>query len=259
MYEGTNEQDTFNEEVFWEGFEEAMQTTLPEESDEEPENVVEMPGKEEADSSQYTTVAESDNSFLTVRYNGKEVTLGKEEAIIAAQKGLNYDKLESRLAKSNTAQEEQQLIESLAQARGLTKQQMLQIMQQQTMQRQTNTAYPVEHAQVFRQAGIVADGRVQHLETEVMMRRLQDAEKQKYLDFVTEYPAVTKLPQEVTDLMKQGATPLNAYRTYENAKLKNALAMQEKNRQNLQAHVGSAQNEAEDEETDPFVIGFDSV
>ena len=41
----------------------------------------------------HTTQAKPDAPFLTIRYNGEQVTLTQEEATTLAQKGMNYDRV----------------------------------------------------------------------------------------------------------------------------------------------------------------------
>ena len=173
-----------------------------------------------------------EQDFLTVRYNGSEVKLKKDEAIIAAQKGLNYEKLEGKLEANRLAQQDLDMLDSYAQANGVTRAEVLQNLATGGMPAQALT--PANHRQVME-------------------------DKQDFMELISEYPNITALPQEVIAMLKQGTKPVDAYRTYENNKLKNALAMQEKKQRNLQNYVGSASGEAEASAEDPFLVGFNSI
>lgn len=229
---------------FMEGFEEAMGYSAEDVNIEEPtweeEDIAPNTSEEMENTEPSGENQPAENAFVTVRYNGEDVTLSKEDAITAAQKGLNYDKLQARLQALQTS----------------------------------GTAYP-KAGQTERSYGIAPAGeaynpyreqnnlppamRLQQLEQEVYMRKAEDMERQSYVDFVRAYPDVKEFPPEVLTMLKQGVKPLEAYRTYENKQLKEALAMQGKKQQNLQNKVGPAGSEAEDEETDPFLIGFHSI
>ena len=72
------------------------------------------------------------------------------------------------------------------------------------------------------------------------------------------YPELTALPQEVEEGIKAGKAPLEAYRAYENAQLKQQLAamqQQEKNR----AVPGAQGGDAEEAELDALMAIFNSV
>ena len=223
-----NEEAGFVEEIFSEAEEQAF-----------------LEGFNEAESGVQSSSNESDyfetdtgdekkpeQDFLTIRYNGSEVKLKKDEAIIAAQKGLNYEKLEGKLEANRLAQQDLEMLDSYAQANGVTRAEVLQNLIAGNMPAQALT--PANHRQVME-------------------------DKKDFMELISEYPNITALPQEVIAMLKQGTKPVDAYRTYENNKLKNALAMQEKKQQNLQNHVGSASGEAEASAEDPFLVGFNSV
>ena len=68
-----------------------------------------------------------------------------------------------------------------------------------------------------------------------------------------------KIPQEVADRIAAGETPLNAYRSYENKRLKAELEAAKTNTANAQKAVGSVSDDAPQEILDAFEAGFDSV
>ena len=85
---------------------------------------------------------------------------------------------------------------------------------------------------------------------------LQDVPQLKAL--MDAYPDLTALPQEVEEGIKAGSTPLDAYRAYENAQLKQKLAamqQQEKNR----AVPGAQGGDAEEAQLDALMAIFNSV
>ena len=228
---------------FMEGFEEAIGHSAEEVGTDEPtwEEDSAPNTNEEMESIAISGENQpAENAFVTVRYNGEDITLSKEEAITAAQKGLNYDKLQARLQTLQTSGATHQEAGRMAQSFGAGP---------------ANRAYNPYREQ----NNLPPAMRLQQLEREAYMRKVEDMEKQSYIDFVRAYPDVKEFPLEVLTMLKQGLKPLEAYRTYENKQLKEALAMQGKKQQNLQSKVGSAGSEAEDEENDPFLVGFHSI
>lgn len=67
----------------------------------QPEEIAAVPESGESGSPENGSFLENDTAneepFMTVRYNKEDKPLTKEEAIVYAQKGMNYDKLQERL------------------------------------------------------------------------------------------------------------------------------------------------------------------
>ena len=78
--------------------------------------------------------------------------------------------------------------------------------------------------------------------------------------FIQQYPDVNDIPDEVAEAMRGGQGLLEAYRAYENAKLKDELGAMRKNESNKKQAMGSARGEGgADGELDELMRVFESV
>lgn len=68
------------------------------------------------------------------------------------------------------------------------------------------------------------------------------------LEFVRRYPDVLEFPEAVAERIRQGDSPLEAYRDYENADLRSRLCALEQNAANEKTAMGSARGAAGGEE-----------
>ena len=78
--------------------------------------------------------------------------------------------------------------------------------------------------------------------------------------FMEQYPDVTEIPDEVAQAMRGGEKMLDAYRKYENAKLKEELGAAQKNALNRKQAIGSMRGDgAEEDELAELMRVFESV
>lgn len=79
-------------------------------------------------------------------------------------------------------------------------------------------------------------------------------------ELIKEYPELTDIPKEVEQGIKAGKSPLNAYREYENQKLKEKLRAYEQNAKNGKSSIGSLGGDSvSDEDIDGLLRIFGSV
>lgn len=80
------------------------------------------------------------------------------------------------------------------------------------------------------------------------------------MEFVQQYPDVRAFPEEVAELIRQGKSPLDAYRRYENDDLRNKLRAFEQNEANQKTSLGSARGQADaDDELQELMAIYNSV
>lgn len=80
------------------------------------------------------------------------------------------------------------------------------------------------------------------------------------LEFVKQYPDVREFPEPVAELIRQGKSPVEAYRAYENEDLRNKLRAMEQNAANQKTSLGSARGEAgDDDDLGEIMAIFNSV
>ena len=148
--------------------------------------------------------------FLTVRYNKQDRPLTREAAVEYAQKGLNYDKLNERLAETTKKLSEYRELEALAkgyaQRRGL----------------------PDTEAVAALKASLEEDAQA------VITGQLKA--------FMRAYPDVNprELPPAVMDSWKRGVPLTEAYLSYKAAELEKRLKSYEANARNAAMSMGSA-------------------
>lgn len=209
--------------------------------------------------------------FLKVKYNKEEVELTQEQVIELAQKGMNYDKIYQKynevannptleyfndLAQRNgmdleglvsyyQQQEEQSELEYLQREKGLTEELAKEVMENRKFRQQLDNERKSQKEEVQRQENF---------------RKQQES-------FMNKYPNVTpdKIPQSVWDEWKQsgGNDLVSAYMNYENAQLKQELAILKQNGKNKASapiRAGVSVNGSKGVEVeDAFLQGFNSI
>lgn len=216
---------------------------------------------------------------IKVKFNHEEREIGLDEAAILAQKGMNYDKLQQRIAdleaRSNRS-------EVLARQLGFnSSDEMLEAAGKNFVDRQVqdlvadgNTeamARFLVEQQMAKAAESVKKPAAPEPETAQETPSMTPERRSELLEFVHAYPDASRnpLPQEVIDANKSGVRLLVAYERYlHKAALKERddalkeLAIQKQNQEAAgRAPVSGvtgkpvAQKKQED---DPFVMGFDS-
>ena len=85
--------ETENDDVFETMFADDSTDDSTDENTEENTEETEETHEDEADSTQ----SEEAKDFLNIRYNGEDKALTQDEAIMLAQKGMNYDKIKGKL------------------------------------------------------------------------------------------------------------------------------------------------------------------
>lgn len=206
--------------------------------------------------------AENDEPKYKVNFLGEEKELPVSELVTLSQKGMNYDhvKYELDALKEKNVQYSQtyEVIEQLAAASNMNVKQYVDLcnktLQENKINQQVSQGVPEAVAK-----------RLLELEQKENIRSRQEeraaAEQQRqdmYQELIREYPDVKQLPDEVIQAIASGIRPLEAYRAYENRKLKNELAILKKSVENRQKSTGSLQGDAP-EETDDFLVGFNSI
>lgn len=224
------------------------------EPDSQPEEAAEQQPTEEATEPE----APAEEPRYTVKYNGQEMELPVSELIVNAQKGMNYDHVLEERDRLRNAREFQ-VIDRYAKMAGKTREEVLDQLEAAERQSQLTAiqqqGVPEELAQQF----ITMKNKLQTLEGQIQTEAQEKQQQQAYMELIQEYPDVKEIPQEVAERIAAGETPLNAYRSYENKRLKEELAAVKTNTANVQKAVGSVSDDAPQDTLDAFEAGFDSV
>lgn len=279
-----------NEEMMLEDglFDDYAEEDFPEEVEETTVSETEEGPSEGTPTSTNTPVADNSNNnaepFMTIKYNSEEKGLSKEEAIAMAQKGMNYDKINTNYTNMKTEYDTIKPIyeqfSKLAEESGMDVASYVQSLQDM----QTNYAvsqeikklkeqYPTTDEALLEEIAKkrVADSvnaRKQQAQTNT--NNEQEARKneiKRQLDvFEKRYPNVNpqELDQKVYDLMNDGLTLLEAYQEVEAEKRSVEAQKQQakeeatkQNQANAKKGLGNIGN-ADDIDVDDFLSGFNS-
>ena len=224
----------------------------------EPESQPEEAAEQQPTEDATEEPAADEEPRYTVKYNGQEMELPVSELIKNAQKGMNYDHVLEERDRLRNAREFQ-VIDRYAKMAGKTREEVLDQLEAAERQSQLTEiqqqGVPEELAQQF----LTMKTKLQTLEGQIQTEAQEKQQLQAYMELIQEYPDVEEIPQEVAERIAAGETPLNAYRSYENKRLKAELEAAKTTTANVQKAVGSVSDDAPQEILDAFEAGFDSV
>lgn len=238
-----------------------------------------------------TPVADNSNKsaepFMTIKYNSEEKGLSKEEAIAMAQKGMNYDKINTNYTtmktEFDTIKPIYEQFSRLAEDSGMDVASYVQSLQDM----QTNYAVSQEVKKLKEQYPTTDEALLEEIAkkrvADTVNARKQEAQQaqtntnieqearkneiKRQLDvFERRYPNVNpqELDQKVYDLMNDGLTLLEAYqeveaekRAVEAQKQQEREKVEKQNQSNAKKGLGNIGN-ADDIDVDDFLSGFNS-
>lgn len=209
---------------------------------------------------------EDEQFSLPVKYNGQELALDREQAVMFAQKGMNYDHVAQELAELREKNGRYGVIDEFAKAAGMRSEDYLDYLQQQ---RQRSEMLGYEQQGVPRALARQIVGQRQETlgvrrELEQMrgeLGRLQARQEnaRRWGAFFSAHPDVKsfdELPAEVRRAIAQGADPEAAYLRHENARVKSELSEHKQRRANALRAPGSARGEGSGDAMDAFARAF---
>lgn len=226
----------------------------------------------------------SDEPFMTIKYNSEEKGLSKEEAITMAQKGMNYDKINTNYNNMKTEFDAMKPIydqfSKLAEESGMDVGSYIESLQ--NMQKNyaiskevealkaqyptTDTALLEEIARKRVEDNARANAQLAQQNANNEQEARKNEIKRQLEVFEKRYPKVNpqELDQRVYDLMDDGLTLLEAYQEVESEKRSvEAQKQQEKdnvdkhNQSNARKGLGNIGN-AENIDVDDFLSGLNS-
>lgn len=205
---------------------------------------------------------EEESDAFTVKYNGEEKKLSRDEMIAAAQKGLNYDKIKSRLDSFESGPIHRAM-KAAADKAGMSIEDYANYMLENSeadaqleAEREIRNKYPDAPAEMVKE---LAGYRTKKSEAGTKQKE-QSAEEKAWAEALREYPdtKVDELSDDVLEDIKNGSSPLMALKNHEIRELKkqqSEAAVREKNAKNKKTSLGSLRTNKGDE-TDPFLKGY---
>jgi hypothetical protein len=216
---------------------------------------------EEVEDSETDAVEEQDEG-LTVKYNGKEQKVGKDEIPTLVQKGLNYDHIQSELDSMRSGNM-YKVLKKAADKEGMSVEQYAKYVLDKE---DADTLSSVE-AEVRRENPNLPNAIIKEL-AEARAAKKQNlakadessAAEKAWAEALKEYPDMSRdtIPQEVLQAVAAGNSPLLAMKNYEISQLKAAQkksAIEEKNIKNKEKSTGSL-NGIRSDGDDQFLQGL---
>lgn len=207
-------------------------------------------------------VEEQEDDGLTVKYNGKEQKVGKDEIPTLVQKGLNYDHIQSELDSMRQGNM-YKVLKKAADKEGMSVEQYAKYV----LDKEDADTLSAAEAEVRRENPNLPNSIIKEL-AEARAAKKQNlakveqgsAEEKAWAEALKEYPDMTKdsIPQSVLEAVAAGKSPLLALKDYEISTLKEAnkkTAVAERNLKNKEKSTGSLNGRSSDGD-DQFLQGL---
>lgn len=224
----------------------------------------------EAEQSEQQQTEDAPEELWTLKHLGAEKQVGKTEALALAQKGMDYDRIRSQrdelLAFRNTNESAVELLNTIAQERGMTLEQYTDHLRAQRIVA-TGVSEDAAKERVAREK---AEAALAQQNQQIQAQQQQTTERMNTVKadldrFRERYgaDAYRNIPQEVWDEVNKGTLLTSAYADYvakqkdtEIQNLKAQLKAQQQNNKNQKTSTGSRAGSVEDENDDPFLAAF---
>lgn len=218
--------------------------------------------EEEVENGEENEPAEEDDGSITVKYNGKEQKVAKDDIATLVQKGLNYSHLQDELD-SMRAGNMYKALKMAADKEGMGVEQYA----RSVLDRSDADALTEAEAAVRKEFPNLPNNVVKELAAARAGKAQANAQATEesaaeiaWAEALKEYPDITRdtIPQEVLDAVAKGKTPLIALKDHEIASLKAAQkksAIEEKNQKNKEKSTGSMNGNRSDGD-DQFLQGL---
>ena len=213
-------------------------------------------------------------TLLELDFLGQKKTVTLEEARTLAQKGMNYDHVAQQRDELQNSPA-MKLVRELAAKNGVTPEDYIRHARETMEQAEdkpevaklvaggTDPKVAAELVRLRRENRQKAERETQAAQAQKQTETAEQAEKARrdadFKAFVTAYPDVKLLPDEVAKAVAGGESPLTAYQRWENAELRRKLseaeqkaAAQQKNKENRKKNPGSLQTQTPAEAPDPL-------
>lgn len=228
-------------------------------------------GEEDGSPAQSEEQAEQDQRedeqfSLPVKYNGQEIALDREQAVMFAQKGMNYDHVAQELAELREKNGRYGVIDEFAKAAGMRSEDYLDYLQQQRQkieirgyEQQGMPRDLARHIVGQRQETLGVRRELEQMRGELGRLQARQENARRWGAFFSAHPDVKsfdELPAEVRRAIAQGADPEAAYLRHENARVKSELSEHKQRRANALRAPGSARGEGSGDAMDAFARAF---
>jgi hypothetical protein len=259
------------EAILPDDFEETSNDIPTDDADTSTEGNEQVESEESGAQEEATLTDEQQEQLLKLKYNGEEKEIPLSEATILAQKGMNYDKVQTQLQELQN-DPGRQFLQSLAKENGFDNINDF-ITDFKAMQEQSRIDDLIQQNVPEQYAREMIENqkfRVQFQQQQEQKQR-EEQEKQEYVGLIDAFrefndrdfnPTTDAIPDEVFQKAQEDGIPLKyAYTDFMNKQLKQQLSIYKQNEQNLKRNVtgGTTQHgSANTRSGDDFEDGFDS-
>ena len=196
---------------------------------------------------------------LKIKYNHEEMELPIDEVQVLAQKGMNYDKLQERLHQVEN-HVGLKYLEELAERSGTDVEGLVNYWRNQEHQQELNQLIQNNIPEEYAKEIIENRKFRQQLQQKEAEAQRKEAESREFKDFLDTFPDVKpeEIPPEVWEKNNNGIPLKFAYMEHEMSKLKNEINVLKNNNLNKKKAVVNPIGNANDENYDAFLDGFNS-
>lgn len=209
-----------------------------------------------------TDAADEQDDGLTVKYNGKETKVAKDDIPTFVQKGMNYDHVMSELDSMRQGNAYKAL-KKFADKEGMSVEQYAKYV----LDKEDADALTEAEAQVRKENPNLPNNIIKELAEARAAKKANNAkaeqssaEEKAWAEALKEYPDMTResIPEDVLEAVANGKSPLIALKNHEISQLKAAqkkTAIEEKNQKNKEKSTGSMRGTSADGD-DQFLAGL---
>lgn len=186
-------------------------------------------------------------------------TVGREEVITLAQKGMDYDRIRGKLDEREGKEAEAfSFLESLAKEQGMTIEDFMDSTKASLKAKRDGIDYnaALQAVKMERREAAIAKKEKELQSQQEQKAQADEADRrrqQDIADFRKAYPDVDgkSIPKEVWADVSKGMSLLNAYAKFDNARIREELEAERKNAENARKAAGSKANSGKTK-VDPF-------
>ena len=215
---------------------------------------------DETEDEENEPVEEQDDDGLTVKYNGKETKVAKDDIPTYVQKGMNYDHVMSELDSMRSGNM-YKVLKKQADKEGMSVEQYAKYV----LDKEDADTLTEAEAAVRKENPNLPNNIVKELAEARAAKKANNAKAEEtsaadkaWAEALKEYPNMTKdsIPQSVLEAVATGKSPLLALKDNEIAQLKaekDKQAIEQKNQKNKEKSTGSMRGRSSDDGGDAFL------
>lgn len=203
--------------------------------------------------------AEAQTDQFELKHLDEVRTVGREEVIALAQKGMDYDRIRGKLDEREGKEAEAfSFLEGLAKEQGMTVEDFMDSTKASLKAKRDGVDYnaALQAVKMERREAALAKKEKELQNQQAQKAQADEADRrrqQDIADFRAAYPDVDgkSIPKEVWTDVAKGMSLLNAYAKFDNARIREELEAERKNAENARKAAGSKSDSGKTK-IDPF-------